>query len=326
MRYSSILSNVARSVISALEWMACLQRYTTLARSGVTLECSHDAENSLRHADPAHPLLSPPRRRGRRDQRRGAHAHACSTGCARTRTAPAPRKAATRATAAPARSIVAELAERADSSARRRPATVVGGLSLRTVNACIQFLPTLDGKALFTVEDLQPHRPRRAASGAAGAGRLPRLAMRLLHAGLRDVAVDDLRAPLRGRHAADAASSWPTTCPATCAAAPATGRSSTPASACSTCRRRGSTPRRSLRCALDDGHGGLRGANPAVRVDGASGATASTRPRTPRRIRRAARARTRRRACSPARPTSACGSTSSSATWATSSTSATSTR
>ena len=31
-----------------------------------------------------------------------------------------------------------------------------GGLQLRPVNACIQFLPTLDGKALFTVEDLAP--------------------------------------------------------------------------------------------------------------------------------------------------------------------------
>ncbi|HEY9028296.1 MAG TPA: 2Fe-2S iron-sulfur cluster-binding protein, partial [Burkholderiaceae bacterium] len=31
----------------------------------------------------------------------------------------------------------------------------VRGLSLRTVNACIQFLPTLHGKALFTVEDLK---------------------------------------------------------------------------------------------------------------------------------------------------------------------------
>lgn len=30
-----------------------------------------------------------------------------------------------------------------------------GGVSLRAVNACIQFLPTLDGKALFTVEDLR---------------------------------------------------------------------------------------------------------------------------------------------------------------------------
>jgi xanthine dehydrogenase small subunit len=31
----------------------------------------------------------------------------------------------------------------------------VGGLNLRSVNACIQFLPTLHGKALFTVEDLK---------------------------------------------------------------------------------------------------------------------------------------------------------------------------
>ena len=38
-------------------------------------------------------------------------------------------------------------------------------------------------------------RGRRAAPGAAGDGRLPRLAVRLLHAGLRDVAVVDLRAP-----------------------------------------------------------------------------------------------------------------------------------
>ncbi|GAB3437149.1 xanthine dehydrogenase small subunit [Massilia solisilvae] len=30
-----------------------------------------------------------------------------------------------------------------------------GQLELKTVNSCIQFLPTLDGKALFTVEDLQ---------------------------------------------------------------------------------------------------------------------------------------------------------------------------
>jgi xanthine dehydrogenase small subunit len=67
--------------------------------------------------------------------------------------------------------IVAELADRAESvgtpSAR---ATVVGGLSLRTVNACIQFLPTLDGKALLTVEDLQ-----RIAGGPAPAGQAARL-------------------------------------------------------------------------------------------------------------------------------------------------------
>jgi len=52
--------------------------------------------------------------------------------------------------------VVAELADRAEAtgtpSAR---ATVVGGLSLRPVNACVRYLPTLDGKALLTVEDLR---------------------------------------------------------------------------------------------------------------------------------------------------------------------------
>ena len=43
---------------------------------------------------------------------------------------------------------------------------------------------------------------------------------------------------------ADAPGSWPTSCRATCAAAPATGPSSTPGSACSSCPRRSSTPRR----------------------------------------------------------------------------------
>jgi len=44
----------------------------------------------------------------------------------------------------------------------------VRGLSLKTVNACIQFLPTLHGKALFSVEDLkainagQPHPVQQA--------------------------------------------------------------------------------------------------------------------------------------------------------------------
>jgi xanthine dehydrogenase small subunit len=44
--------------------------------------------------------------------------------------------------------VIGELAEPGDPAAVR-------GLSLKTVNACIQFLPTLDGKALFTVEDLK---------------------------------------------------------------------------------------------------------------------------------------------------------------------------
>jgi len=44
--------------------------------------------------------------------------------------------------------VIGELAEAGEVSAVR-------GLRLKTVNACIQFLPTLDGKALFTVEDLK---------------------------------------------------------------------------------------------------------------------------------------------------------------------------
>ncbi len=44
--------------------------------------------------------------------------------------------------------VVGELAEDGDTQS-------VGGLALRTVNACIRLLPTLDGKALFTVEDLK---------------------------------------------------------------------------------------------------------------------------------------------------------------------------
>jgi xanthine dehydrogenase small subunit len=44
--------------------------------------------------------------------------------------------------------VLGELAEAGEKAA-------VGGLRLSTVNACIQFLPTLHGKALFTVEDLK---------------------------------------------------------------------------------------------------------------------------------------------------------------------------
>ncbi len=45
--------------------------------------------------------------------------------------------------------VVAELAAEGDPQAVR-------GLALKTVNACIQFLPTLNGKALFTVDDVKP--------------------------------------------------------------------------------------------------------------------------------------------------------------------------
>src|SRR5688500_12091328 len=50
---------------------------------------------------------------------------------------------------------IGELAEDGDPGAVR-------GLGLKTVNACIQFLPTLDGKALFTVEDLKARGAQHA--------------------------------------------------------------------------------------------------------------------------------------------------------------------
>ena len=57
--------------------------------------------------------------------------------------------------------VIGELPERTDALVDAHPDPAAGtacqvrGLSLRTVNACIQFLPTLNGKALFTVEDLK---------------------------------------------------------------------------------------------------------------------------------------------------------------------------
>lgn len=48
--------------------------------------------------------------------------------------------------------VVADLAEPGDPQA-------IDGLRWRTLNACLQFLPTLEGRALFTVEDLQGPDP-----------------------------------------------------------------------------------------------------------------------------------------------------------------------
>jgi xanthine dehydrogenase small subunit len=47
---------------------------------------------------------------------------------------------------------------------------VVGGVALRTVNACIQFLPAIDGKALFTVEDLKAIRASAGGPVTTAAG------------------------------------------------------------------------------------------------------------------------------------------------------------
>lgn len=62
--------------------------------------------------------------------------------------------------------VLGELAAPGDADA-------VGGLKLQSVNACIQFVPTLHGKALFTVEDLKA-LPGGAKSPcpAPGAGQL----------------------------------------------------------------------------------------------------------------------------------------------------------
>ncbi len=53
--------------------------------------------------------------------------------------------------------VVAELADAVLGTGNQ--AVVRDGVALRPVNACIRFLPTLDGKALLTVEDLAGHSP-----------------------------------------------------------------------------------------------------------------------------------------------------------------------
>ena len=51
--------------------------------------------------------------------------------------------------------VIGELAPTRDAAGNGSTDGAVSGLNLQTVNACIQFLPTLHGKALFTVEDLK---------------------------------------------------------------------------------------------------------------------------------------------------------------------------
>jgi xanthine dehydrogenase small subunit len=59
--------------------------------------------------------------------------------------------------------VIGELAEAGDTEA-------VNGLRLQTVNACIQFLPSLHGKALFTVEDLKSQCAGKSACAGKPAG------------------------------------------------------------------------------------------------------------------------------------------------------------
>src|SRR6187402_1988575 len=83
--------------------------------------------------------------------------------------------------------VIGELAAPGDPDAVR-------GLRLRTVDACIQFLPTLDGKALFTVEDLKAMRAgsASAATGSTPARPSPTSAAAHAHGAPTTDALDDL--------------------------------------------------------------------------------------------------------------------------------------
>ncbi len=107
-----------------------------------------------------------------------------------------------------------------------------GRLALQTVNACIRFLPTLDGKALFTVEDVTAagggalHPVQQAMVDCHGSQCgfcTPGFVMSLT------ACYERYAGTKKGPHASNS----PTRSPATCAAAPATGRFSMPANACS---------------------------------------------------------------------------------------------
>ena len=202
---------------------------------------------------------------------------------------------------------------------RRRP-------RYRPVNSCIRFLPTVDGKAVFTVESLAVRR-RHAASGAAGDGRLPRVAMRLLHARLRDVAVRPVQeraSPDASRHRRRAVGQpvplhrLPADHRRGRAHERAAGARAGGARRASTAKAGASTSdeERALATTLASlgrdrtlayEHAGQR----LLRADDC------------RRTRRAAERSIRTRGSSPAPPTSACGSPSSIANWARSSTPAT---
>ena len=172
-------------------------------------------------------------------------------------------------------------------------------------------------------------RRRRAASGAARAGRLSRLAVRLLHAGIRD---EPLR-PLQERVAALARRRSRTRCRATCAAAPATARSSRRRRRCTTrgaARAAGAarvSPPTAAAC-LAPTRSGLRRRSRRSREPDTFAYEAHGRrwwsPRTVDASGAILRRRIRTRASSRAPPTSGCGSPSTIATSATSSTPATS--
>ena len=230
--------------------------------------------------DPLHPQW-----RGRRARRRRAATRRCSTICGSTARCAAPRKAAPKAIAAPARCWSAGCAG--------------GELVYESVNACIRFVGSLDGTHVVT-DRASARRATAAASGAAGDGRFPWLAMRLLHAGLRHVALWPVDARRRTRRTRRSKRR----CRAISAAAPAMSRSCarrrrSPATA----RRRRIRWRRSARrsrrrlAAMHDG----------ARVEIGAGKDAADRAGHRRRSRRGARQPSPSATSSPARPMSASG-------------------
>ena len=160
---------------------------------------------------------------------------------------------------------------------------------------------------VVTVEHLAARR--RAASGAAGDGRFPRLAVRLLHAGLRDVALRAVDAQARRRPRARSRRR----CRATSAAAPATSRSSRAAQGDRRLRHR-RTPIRWLAERAAMLGAARRRCDDGARVEIGAGEDRRDRAGLGRRSRRGARGRCRSRRSSPARPTSGSGSPSSCAT------------
>ena len=179
----------------------------------------------------------------------------------------------------------------------RRRAGLRAGQRLHPADGLARSLPRGDGRA--------PGRGgRRAASGAAGAGRHPRQPVRLLHAGDRDVA---LRRSGCGRRSRTRRRSR-RRCRATSAAAPATSRSS---QAALRPRRYGSPQADRLAVERERVLARLAAMDDGARVEIAHGRGPGDRAGERRRPRRGARGACRRRRSSPARPTSGSGSPSS---------------
>ena len=160
--------------------------------------------------DPVHPRRRGPRRPGNRSQHHGAQLPA---------RAPAPH----RHQGGLRRGRLRRL------HGRCWPSCDGDRVRFRAINSCIKFLPTLDGKELLTVESL------RAADGSLHPVQRAMVDCHGSQCGFctPGFVMSHVRA-LQERGAARRARGCTMPWPATCAAAPATGRSSTPRSGCTT--------------------------------------------------------------------------------------------